>query len=247
MTPPLPSLSVALLAFDEEATVEAAARHVHEALVEHEVDFELLLVDDGSRDRTAEIGDALARELPKTRVVRHGRNLGPGSGIRTGIRESSKEVFTFFAADLQGNFEERLRHLARMGRDADILVGQRSGRPGSSPWRQLNSVLFVRAMRVLFGVPFDDFNFFYFFGRDVLAAVEPRSRSAFVCPEIMIRALDLGFRVVPVAGRVRPRRAGRATVGRPAHVARVVREMGGLFLEREARRVRGLARAVGLR
>lgn len=242
----LPSLTVAVLAYNEEATLEAAVRQVHDALAEEGLDFEVLVVDDGSVDGTGAIADALATDLDRVRVLRHEHNLGPGSGIRTGIAASTKEVFTFFAADMQGNFAERVPHLARLKREADLLVGQRSGTSGAGPWRRLTSVVFVRSMRALFGLPLDDFNFFYFFTRRVLDAVEPRSQSAFICPEIMVRALDQGFRVLPVAGRVRPRQAGRATVGRVEHVAKVVLEMLGLYLELEGRRAVGLARAVGL-
>ena len=239
-----PSLSVAVLVYNEEETLEAAVRHVHEALLEEELDFEVVIVDDGSEDTSAEIAARLADTLEGVRLVQHGRNRGPGSGIRTGIEECTKEVFTFFAADLQGNFVERLPHLARLVGDADILVGQRSGASNPGPWRRLNSLVFVGAMQTLFGVPFGDFNFFYFFTKEVLAAVEPRSRSAFICPEIMVRALEMGFRVVPVMGRVHPRRAGRATVGRAGPVARFVGEMTSLWAERKAARALSFARSV---
>jgi dolichol-phosphate mannosyltransferase len=242
----LPSLSVAVLAYNEEATLEAAVRHVLEALVSKGVEHEILVIDDGSTDRTAVIAEALEAELGTVRLVRHGHNRGPGSGIRTGIGLSTKEAFTFFAADMQGEFEERLRYLGRLGRDVDILVGQRSGRPGSSPWRQVTSRVFVHAMKRLYALPFDDFNFFYFFTSQVLAAVEPTSQTAFICPEIMIRALDMGFRVQPVPGQVRPRPAGRATVGQLGHVARVTREMTQLWVERGLREVAEIGRASGL-
>jgi len=232
--PPRPELSVAILAYNEEATLEEAVRHVHDALSSDAGrTFEIIIVDDGSTDSTEEIAEELATSLRDVRLVRHPHNRGPGSGIRTGIEEYRGQIFTFFAGDLQGSFEERLIHLDALGGEADVLVGQRRGASSPTAWRKLTSAVFPRVMNLLFDVELDDFNFFYFFKREVLDTVSARSQTAFICPELMLRAHHRGFRVRGVPGTVYPRRAGKATVGRLTHVARFTAEMVRLWAELE--------------
>jgi len=113
-----PRVSVVVLAYDEEANIEPTAREIHATLAALGEPFELVLVDDGSRDRTGALADALARDLTGTRVIHHGTNLGLGGGYRTGFESARGELLTFFPADGQFPADLIPRFVALMpGRD----------------------------------------------------------------------------------------------------------------------------------
>ena len=94
-------LSVIMPAYNEQATLEQATMDVRAALRELGREFEILIVDDGSSDRTAEIAADLERRCREVRSIRHPRNLGSGHAILTGVRNSRNDVICFHAADNQ--------------------------------------------------------------------------------------------------------------------------------------------------
>ena len=222
------SLLVTVLAYNEEKTIEKATLHVYEALRQKEADrdFEILIVDDGSTDKTGDIADMLAEMYPEIRVVHHRKNLGPGSGILTGLSACTKDIFTFFAGDFQGNFEERIPYLKYLDRDVHVLIGYRLNYPHKGLWRRLNSFMFVALMKFLFDLPYNEYNFFYFFRREVWEGeLELLSRGVFIAPELMIRAREKGLKIMEVAGTTKYRLYGKATLGNPKHVLFTAYEM----------------------
>ena len=131
------SVSCTILAYNEEETLEQAVRDVHGALSALGRPFEVLVVDDGSTDRTATIAAELEARLPEVRLLRHGRNLGPGSAILTGIRNArchrhAVRALNLDSADVHlspwGDVDGR-RELGT----ADIAFGRQSRHQRASP------------------------------------------------------------------------------------------------------------------
>ena len=221
------SVSCTILAYNEEATLEEAVRDVHAGLAAFgDREFEIILVDDGSTDRTVEIGRELERDIPELRVIRHGRNLGPGSAILTGIRNSTMEVICFHAADQQLKFDEVASFIPLLD-DHDIVIGSRSAREDYTQARLLTSHVYIKLAHLLFGLTeYDDFNFLYLYRRELFEDMPIESDGVFMCTEIFVRALERGARVAKVQATCLPRKAGKSTVYRPQVILKTMGEMG---------------------
>ena len=228
------SVSCTILAFNEEETLEQAVLDVRAALLELGRPFEILVVDDGSTDRTAEIGRALEERLSEVRVLRHGRNLGPGSAILTGIRNARADVICFHPADQQVDFREVARMVPLLD-DADLVVVRRSHRPGYTQARMLTSRVYIALARALFGLEgYEDFNFIYLFRREIFDGMAIESDGVFLCTEILVRAVRDGRRVAHAEAECLPRTAGTSKVYRPRVIAKTLREMLGFWARNRA-------------
>jgi glycosyltransferase involved in cell wall biosynthesis len=227
------SVSCTILAYNEEETLREAAHDVGRGLAAFgDRDFEILLVDDGSTDRTAAIGRELEAEIPELRLIRHARNLGPGSAILTGIRNSRNDVICFHAADQQLDFAEVASFIPLLD-DADIVIGSRSGRDDYTAARKVVSWVYIQLARELFGLgDYDDFNFLYLYRREIFDGMEIESDGVFLCTEIFVRAVAAGARVASVEATCLPRRAGKSTVYRPRVIAKTMAEMARFWWRR---------------
>lgn len=220
------SVSCTILAFNEEETLAEAVADVHGALAAFgDRDFEILLVDDGSTDRTTEIAYELEGQYPELRVIRHGRNLGPGSAILTGIRNSRNDVICFHAADQQLNFAEVASFIPLLD-DHDIVIGARSGRDDYTQARLFTSKVYIQIAHALFDLhAYEDLNFLYLYRREIFANMPIESDGVFMCTEIFVRAIEQGARVANVEAQCVARRAGKSTVYRPQVILKTIREM----------------------
>jgi glycosyltransferase involved in cell wall biosynthesis len=220
------SVSCTIMAYNEEETLAEAAADVHAALSAFgDRPFEIILVDDGSRDRTPEIARELEAQYPELRVIRHPKNLGPGSAILTGIRNSRMDVICFHAADQQLDFAQVASFIPLLD-DHDIVIGSRSGRPGYTKARLLTSDVYIKLAHGLFGLTdYDDFNFLYLYRRDLFADMPIHSDGVFMCTEIFVRALQKGARVAKVEAVCLPRKAGLSTVYKPKVIWKTFYEM----------------------
>lgn len=203
------SVSCTVMAYNEEQTLEEAVRDVHAALTAFgDRDFEILVVDDGSTDRTVEIGRALETKLTNTRLIRHAKNMGPGSAILTGIRNSKHDVICFHAADQQLDFKQVASFIPLLD-DHDLVIGSRSGRPGYTQMRMLASRTYITLAHALFGLrEYDDFNFLYLYRREIFDGMPIESDGVFMCTEVLVRAIDRGARVAKVTAECLPRKVG---------------------------------------
>jgi glycosyltransferase involved in cell wall biosynthesis len=226
MTAMARSVSCTILAYNEEATLEEAVRDVHDALVAFgDREFEIIIVDDGSTDSTLAIANRLANEIHEVRVIAHAKNLGPGSAILTGIRNSKNDVICFHAADQQLRFAEVATFIPLLD-DHDIVIGSRSGRPGYTKMRMLSSVVYIKLAHALFDLrDYDDFNFLYLYRRELFSDMPIESDGVFMCTEIFVRALDKGARVASVTAECLPRKVGVSTVYKTRVIGKTFAEM----------------------
>ncbi len=128
MIPPVVDLSLVIPAYNEAAGITPSLEEVVAALTDAGIDHEVVVVDDGSTDGTAERIEELAERLPGVRVVRHGTNRGYGAALKTGIRAATADVIAITDAD--GTYPaDRLPGLYRrlVDEGADMVVGSRTG------------------------------------------------------------------------------------------------------------------------
>jgi dolichyl-phosphate beta-glucosyltransferase len=220
-----PSLTVVLLMFDEAPTAGAVLDE-HVAFLEGAgLDWEIVVVDDGSTDRGPEIAAGRAAREPRIRLVRHGRNLGMGAGLGSGIRAATKSHFVMNAMDGQVPAAE-IGALLPLLEGADIALSTYAGRRRSrGAWRTLLSRGLRAYLRTVAGIRFE-LDGLYVFPCAAARELAPhiRANTFFYSFELVQRGLAAGLTAATTEISVRPRAAGRSKVARPGRIARVARD-----------------------
>ena len=156
--------TVIVPAFNEAPVVPDLVRELRAAFERHALDGEVLLVDDGSKDGTAEAAEKAAEGWSRFRVLRHGRNLGKTEAIVTAAAVSQGSHLVLFDADLQHSPDEIPRFLDKLDEGWDIVTGRKIG----SYQKQSVSWLYNGLSRRIFDVPVSDLNSMKAFKRKVL-------------------------------------------------------------------------------
>ena len=228
------ALSYFFPAHDEAENIEPL---VEEALVELKrlaERFEIVCVDDGSTDGTAEIADRLVSAHPDVvRVVHHDANLGYGSAVRSGLAAARFPLVCFTDGDRQFRIADLALLLRRMD-DADdppdVVAGYRLER-ADSPARLAYARIYRACLRVFFGLRVRDPDCACkLFRREVLEGVRVVSGGAFLSAELLIKIDAEGGTIVEQGVPHYPRPAGRASGADPRVVARAVRDFWALRL-----------------
>lgn len=195
--------------------------------------YELVIVDDCSTDRTAEIADALAAADPRVRVVHHPVNRGLGGSIKTGFETVRGDVVLYTDADLPCEMLELGRALRVLRHyEADMVSAYRLDRTGEGPRRAVYSFVYNALVQSLFGTRVRDINFaFKLVRRHVLEAARPVSEGSFIDAELVIRAQRLGFHIVQIGVDYFPRSRGVSTLSSGSVIRRMLLEMRTLRSE----------------
>jgi len=212
------SLSIVLPAYNEEENVEQAVEHVSSVAQSLDRDYEIILVNDGSRDRTGEIARQLEGRIPNFRLVEHYPNRGYGGALKAGFEAAEKDLITFYPGDAQFDFGEVTRLLERLeNKHADIVCGYRVDRQDNAI-RRLNARGWNMLVRLFFGYLCRDIDCgFKLFRREVLDHVNIVSDGAMIDTELLAGAKARGFRIAEAPLTHLPREAGEAT-GANLHV-----------------------------
>jgi glycosyltransferase involved in cell wall biosynthesis len=217
--------SMILPVLNEEASLERALERVVTGLDEHFSRFEVIVINDGSTDATAEIAEASARADDRIRVLHNERNVNYGVSFARGIEAARGEWISHNGADLP-LAPESIAPFVGAFADADVIVAVRADKQAHSPWRRVTSWTNRALLQLLFSPRSKDLNFTQFYRSSVLAALPLVSTSpAFVTPELIIRAERAGYRVVEVEAEFRRREVGQAHFGRPKDISWTLYDM----------------------
>lgn len=225
-----PQLSLVFPVFDEEPNIGPLLDRALALTPALAASFEIVVVDDGSRDGSLAVIEQRRRAEPRIRLVRHAANQGYGAALRAGLREAAGELVFFSDADLQFDLEQLATLLAHTD-EFDVVAGYRE--PRRDPWPRLAmAVSWGALVRGLFGLRVRDIDCaFKVFHRRVLEAIPIASVGACVNTEILVRARQAGFRIHQVPVNHRRRRAGRQTGARPRVILRALVELVALYAE----------------
>ena len=194
--------AVVVPAFDEAEMVPDLVRELRRAFRDYDLHGEVLLVDDGSTDGTADLAVVEAAGWDALRVIRHRTNLGKTEAMLTAADETERTYLILFDADLQHTTDELPRFLARLQDGWDIVTGRKVGAYGK---RHVSSAYNLLS-RKIFDVPVSDLNSMKAFRREILSGMQLRHdwHRFFV-----VLAHARGWSVSEIDIELHPRRAGR--------------------------------------
>jgi glycosyltransferase involved in cell wall biosynthesis len=226
--PRLESLSVFLPAHNEAGNIERVVNEWCAELPRVTDDWEVIIVDDGSRDGTGAIADRLSAADPRVRVVHHEVNRGYGGAVISGITACSKSWILLCDGD--GQFEPAdIEILARAAGERDVVVGRR-GRRADPFMRRLNGRAWTILMRILFGIAISDIDCgFKLFRRELVVPAELKARGAMISTELMARMAGRGARLAEVDVRHLPRQSGQQSGASLRVIMRAFRELMVLY------------------
>ena len=216
-----PSISLFYPAWNEEDYVERAVARAMEVLPRLTDDFEILIINDASTDRTLEISQSLAGKNSRIRVISHPVNLKLGGAIRTGLASSTKDIVVYSDIDLPFDLSEVVRALHLMSYlEADMICAFRFDRTSEGAKRIAYSFVYNLLIRNLFDIHIKDVNFsFKVIHRRVLEAIELKSEGSFIDAEMVVKAIRRGFRVFQMGVDYFPRTRGTSTLASPSVIA----------------------------
>jgi len=232
-------VSAVLPAYNESGAITRTVADLRAVLGRLGRPFEIVVVNDGSTDRTGAIADDLAAHDATVRVVHHPRNQGYGAALRSGFAAARLEWV--FLMDADGQFDPaELPTFLDAAIGADFVVGYRPARadPGH---RALFAGVWARMMTFLLGIKVRDVDCaFKLMRRSYLAAIPLEAGGAFLSAELLAKAARAGARIVERPVHHLPRRAGRSTGGSPRVLVRAFYELARLGLRvRRFRAARG--------
>lgn len=233
--PPLKPLSLTIFypCYNEEANVERVTRAAVEVARKIADDFEVLIVNDGSRDRTGEIADRLAAEIPGVRAVHNNPNLGYGGALARGFREARKNWVFYTDGDGQFDFGEIPQALPLL-ETHDIVSGYRLDRKDPL-MRKLNAFAWSTLVNLLFRIGLRDIDCaFKIYPRSFIERIEMKSKGALIDTEMLAKARNLGYSIAQLGVHHYPRTAGQQTGANIKVIARAFKELFKLYRQIKA-------------
>ncbi len=221
-------LTLILPAMNEVGNLERVVGRSIEVLNEQVPDWEIVIVNDGSTDGTADLANELATRDARIRVVHHPHNRGYGSAWRTGFGEARGEYLMCMDSDGQFDLAD-ISLLLPYVNHYDIVAGYRIDRQ-DPPHRKLNAAIFHLAVRALFNVPLRDLDCgFKIFRAELIHSLRLRSPGALINLEIQTLARQRGATVIEVGVNHYPRQAG---VPSGARLSVILQAMGEILVLR---------------
>lgn len=210
MKPKLPELSIFFPFWNEEENIEKIVLTALSVAPTVASLWEILIIDDGSSDKTLQIAEALEKKHPNIRVITHQPNRGYGAALRSGLEHAKYRYIVFTDGDLQFDFSEVVKFIEKIDK-ADIVIGFRKKRKDKN--------IFIRLL-LMYLLKVWDFIFFHFYVKDIdcgfkmfrREAVEQlmplRSEGAMITTEILAKAKVKKLKVAQVGVEHFPRKYG---------------------------------------
>jgi glycosyltransferase involved in cell wall biosynthesis len=201
-----PKYSIVIPAYNESARIPATLESVIAAIRANQWNAEVIVVNDGSTDSTAQLVSEIALQAPEVRLIENPGNRGKGYSVRSGVLQAHGEIVMFTDADLSAPMEEAGRLFAAIAAGADIAIGSRwleSGRQTHRQplYRQFFGRCFNAVCRMVMHLPFADtqcgFKAFTRAAAQTVFQLQTIERWGFD-PEILFIAIKRGYRIVEV-------------------------------------------------
>jgi cellulose synthase/poly-beta-1,6-N-acetylglucosamine synthase-like glycosyltransferase len=232
-----PSVSLVIPMYNEELNIERAVAAATAALNAHAGEWEIIIVDDASNDRSPAIAARLADADARVRVVSHDVNRKLGATLRTGFASCTKDLVFYMDADIPFDPDILGRAIRAMElTDADMIAAYRHDRTLEGFKRGLYTLVYNWLIGVLFGWPHRDINFsFKLMKRELLQAVDLKSEGSLIDAELVVKAKNRGFAIQQMGIDYFPRSRGDSHLASFDVVLKILRELIVLFPEMRRR------------
>ncbi|PYS29816.1 MAG: glycosyltransferase family 2 protein [Acidobacteria bacterium] len=217
------SLTAFFPAYNDQHTIEAIVRTAAEEMRKVTDDFEVLVVNDGSKDQTGVILTQLQSKLPFLRVIHHERNRGYGAALISGFKNARKDLIFYTDGDGQYDVREIHNLLAELKPNIELVNGYKVKR--ADAWYRIwIGALYRRAMKWVFGFSIRDVDCdFRLLRRYIFETISLESASGVICVEMAKKFDRAGFRMVEVPVSHYPRLHGRSEFFRVRHLVHTFR------------------------
>ena len=217
-------LSVFFPAYNDSGTIASMVIRTVQTASKLTPDFEVIVVDDGSADGTADIADELARTYPQVRAVHHPINRDYGAALQTGFRSATKELIFYTDGDAQYDPTELTLLWERIG-DADLVNGYKISR-ADPVHRIFIGRMYHHIVSLMFGLTLRDVDCdFRLMRRTIFERINLEKTSGIICVEMMKKIQDAGFRIVEVPVHHFHRAYGTSQFFNFRRLARVARDL----------------------
>lgn len=220
----LPSLTIFFPFYNEEANIERVVGDALAAAPKFAEKFEIIMVNDGSKDRTGELADQLEKQNPECRAAHNRPNQGYGGAVKRGFREARMEYIFFTDGDGQFDINE-LDKLVNLLKECDLAVGYRIKR--ADPFmRKLNAFCWGTLVRFLFGIRVRDIDCaFKLIPKSFMDSIELWSDGALISTELLAKATNKGLKIREIGVNHYPRKAGEQTGAKLSVILKAFREL----------------------
>lgn len=222
------SLSVVFPAHNEEANIVEMVEVTKEFLISLCQDWEIIVVNDGSSDRTGEIADDLSAKDNRITIIHNPKNLGYGGALKAGLLASEKDLVFFTDADLQFHISEIIL-LLNWIEQYDMVIGYRQNRKDHLH-RKINAFGWNILVRLVLGLKVKDIDCaFKLFRRSIFIPVQIDAVGAMVNTDILVQAIRMGFKVKEVPVSHFPRKKGEQSGAKLRVIINAFRELFFLY------------------
>ena len=232
-----PAISVFFPAYNDAGTIASMVVSARMTVRELTDDFEIVVVNDGSRDHTADVLAELASIIPELRVVQHEKNQGYGGALRTGFASATKELVFYTDGDAQYDPREVKALVEAMDDGVDFVNGYKIGR--SDPvHRIIVGRLYHWTVRIAFGLKLRDVDCdFRLFRKNIFDRVALTKSSGAICVELMKKVQDAGYSIREVPVHHYHRAYGKSQFFNFPRVIRTLYDLSRLWVDLVIRKV----------
>lgn len=202
------NISAVFPAYNEESNLQRLIQEADSILSRLCLDYEILLINDGSTDSTAEIASSLSEEHPRVNVIHHHKNMGYGAALKTGFHNAAFPWIFFADSDLQFDISE-LTYFARYVDEYDFIIGYRKDRQDGFG-RKLNAYCWGKLVQRLFKFSVKDIDCaFKLMRRSAVLQFQLETDGAMISTELLAKAFHSGARIKEIGVTHFPRQCGK--------------------------------------
>ncbi len=224
----LTSISFFFPCYNEEENVGSMIEQAIKVGEEYGIDYEVVVVDDGSRDKSVEVINRWIAKNPRVRLLQHPVNQGYGAALRTGLLNSRKDLVFLTDGDNQFHLADIEKLFSKID-SCDVVTGYRIVRQDKMH-RRLQGFLWTQLNKALFGLKVRDVDCaFKLFRKKCLTGLELKSNQLLIHAEILARLKKKGFKIEEIGVPHYPRTAGKANATHPLRILKTFGELFTLF------------------